>query len=290
MKKTAVIFSYNDGKMLLQPLRATLKSKVDEIFLLYGGENVPEEVEEIVDDRLIRVKETERKGKVNALNSIIPKINGELLFLISGDVSFDPIIFEKCEEKFTEEVGAISVKVRPRVHSNLTEGIGTLMWEMHDFQLSYLSGRGINVHGGEFLCIRTSLGWKMPEVVNEDEYLCLRAASMGLKVLYLESVEVENTVPSNPFDLFQQRRRVNYGHLEIVKEGKDPRVMDTLLVSDTTLFLDIFAKFIRSRRVNFFHLAGAILIEFLAIASSRLDYAAGKDHRKWAMVKKEASS
>ncbi|MEM0133794.1 MAG: glycosyltransferase family 2 protein [Thermoplasmatales archaeon] len=290
MKKTAVIFSYNDGPLLLPPLTAALHSHIDQIFLLYGGEKVTPEIEYINDLRLVKVWENNRKGKVAALNSIVSEITGEIVFLISGDISFDPVIFERCEEKFSGDVGAISVRVRPTNTRNLTEKIGSMMWEMHDFQLSYLSKMSVNVHGGEFLCIRKSLMWEMPEVINDDEYLCLRASSLGLKVLYLEGETVHNMVPSNPFDLFQQRRRVNFGHLEIMRQGKDPLVMDTLFVNNTSLFLGIFSSFLREKRVNVLYLMGAVFIEFLAILSSRFDLAAGKDHRKWAMVKKETSS
>ena len=44
MKKTAVIFSYNDGDLVLSPLKSVLESDVDQVFLLYGGENVSPEI------------------------------------------------------------------------------------------------------------------------------------------------------------------------------------------------------------------------------------------------------
>jgi cellulose synthase/poly-beta-1,6-N-acetylglucosamine synthase-like glycosyltransferase len=290
MKKTAVIFSYNDGELLLSSLRAALRGNVEEIILLYGGNDIPMEVEMISDRRLVKVHEEERKGKVKALNSILPLITGDIVFLISGDISFDPAIFDKCEERFDKGVGAISARVLPKGSKSLTGDIASLMWELHDFQLSFLSRLGMNVHGGEFLCVRGTLLWEMPEVINDDEYLCIRAASAGLRVLYLEEIEVNNTVPSNPFDLFQQRRRINFGHLEMMKDGNDPRVMDTLIRSNPRLFLEIFSSFLHEKRVKFVHLAGAIIIEFMVLVSSRIDLAAGKDHRKWAMVKRETSS
>jgi hypothetical protein len=57
----------------------------------------------------------------------------------------------------------------------------------------------------------------VPELINEDAFLCLRAEVNGLSVNYLKDGEVHNLVPSNPMNLFQQRRRVNFGHIELKK-------------------------------------------------------------------------
>ena len=164
------------------------------------------------------------------------------------------------------------------------------MWEMHDLQLSILSESGINVHAGEFLCVRKGLLRDLPEVINEDEYLCIEAANNSLSVKYLKDQEVHNYVPSNLVDLLQQRRRVNFGHIEIEKIGWDPRIMDTLVFSETPLFLVIFSSFLKQKKWNVATLFGAVSIEILANLSARMDSYFGKDHRKWTMVKREKPS
>ena len=287
LKKTAIIFSYNDGDLVLSPLRSVLKSEVDQVFLLYGGDPIPEEISRIQDNRLIKVLEKERKGKVKALNSISSNILGDIVFLISGDVSFDPSLIKRCEDSFTGTTGVVSVRVLPSNTRNYTEKIGALMWEMHDLQLSILSESGINVHAGEFLCVRKGLLRDLPEVINEDEYLCIEAANNSLSVKYLKDQEVHNYVPSNLVDLLQQRRRVNFGHIEIEKIGWDPRIMDTLVFSETPLFLVIFSTFLKQKKWNVATLFGAVSIEILANLSARMDSYFGKDHRKWTMVKRE---
>ncbi len=290
LKKTAIIFSYNDGDLVLSPLKSVLKSDVDQVFLLYGGDPIPEEISRIQDNRLIKVLEKERKGKVKALNSISSNILGDIVFLISGDVSFDPSLIKRCENSFTGTTGVVSVRVLPSNTRNYTEKIGALMWEMHDLQLSILSESGINVHAGEFLCVRKGLLRDLPEVINEDEYLCIEAANNSLSVKYLKDQEVHNYVPSNLVDLLQQRRRVNFGHIEIEKIGWDPRIMDTLVFSETPLFLVIFSSFLKQKKWNVATLFGAVSIEILANLSARMDSYFGKDHRKWTMVKREKPS
>ena len=287
LKKTAIIFSYNDGDLVLSPLKSVLKSDVDQVFLLYGGDPIPEEINRIQDNRLIKVLEKERKGKVKALNSISSNILGDIVFLISGDVSFDPSLIKRCEDSFTGTTGVVSVRVLPSNTRNYTEKIGALMWEMHDLQLSILSESGINVHAGEFLCVRKGLLRDLPEVINEDEFLCIEAANNSLSVKYLKDQEVHNYVPSNLVDLLQQRRRVNFGHIEIEKIGWDPRIMDTLVFSETPLFLVIFSTFLKQKKWNVATLFGAVSIEILANLSARMDSYFGKDHRKWTMVKRE---
>ena len=287
LKKTAIIFSYNDGDLVLSPLKSVLKSDVDQVFLLYGGDPIPEEISRIQDNRLIKVLEKERKGKVKALNSISSNILGDIVFLISGDVSFEPSLIKRCEDAFTGTTGVVSVKVLPSNTRNYTERIGNLMWEMHDLQLSILSDRGSNVHAGEFLCVRKGLLRDLPEVINEDEFLCIKATKNGLAVKYLEDQEVHNFVPSNLVDLFQQRRRVNFGHIEIEKIGWDPRIMDTLVFKETPLFLEIFSSFLKKKKWSVSTLFGAFSIEILANLSARMDSFFGKDHRKWIIVKRE---
>ncbi len=287
LKKTAIIFSYNDGDLVLSPLKSVLKSDVDQVFLLYGGDPIPEEISRIQDNRLIKVLEKERKGKVKALNSISSNILGDIVFIISGDVSFDPSLIKRCEDSFTGTTGVVSVRVLPSNIRNYTEKIGALMWEMHDLQLSILSESGINVHAGEFLCVRKGLLRDLPEVINEDEYLCIEAANNSLSVKYLKDQEVHNYVPSNLVDLLQQRRRVNFGHIQIEKIGWDPRIMDTLVFNETPLFLVIFSTFLKQKKWNVATLFGAVSIEILANLSARMDSYFGKDHRKWTMVKRE---
>ena len=287
LKKTAIIFSYNDGDLVLSPLKSVLKSDVDQVFLLYGGDPIPEEISRIQDNRLIKVLEKERKGKVKALNSISSNILGDIVFLISGDVSFDPSLIKRCEDSFTGTTGVVSVRVLPSNTRNYTEKIGALMWDMHDLQLSILSESGINVHAGEFLCVRKGLLRDLPEVINEDEYLCIEAANNSLSVKYLKDQEVHNYVPSNLVDLLQQRRRVNFGHIQIEKIGWDPRIMDTLVFNETPLFLVIFSTFLKQKKWNVATLFGAVSIEILANLSARMDSYFGKDHRKWTMVKRE---
>ncbi len=287
LKKTAIIFSYNDGDLVLSPLKSVLKSDVDQVFLLYGGDPIPEEISRIQDNRLIKVLEKERKGKVKALNSISSNILGDIVFLISGDVSFDPSLIKRCEDSFTGTTGVVSVRVLPSNTRNYTEKIGALMWEMHDLQLSILSESGINVHAGEFLCVRKGLLRDLPEVINEDEFLCIEAANNSLSVKYLKDQEVHNYVPSNLVDLLQQRRRVNFGHIQIEKIGWDPRIMDTLVFNGTPLFLVIFSTFLKQKKWNVATLFGAVSIEILANLSARMDSYFGKDHRKWTMVKRQ---
>ena len=290
MKKTAVIFSYNDGNLVLSPLKSVLESDIDQVFLLYGGENVSPEIEKIEDMRLIKVLEKERKGKVSALTSIVPNIGGDIVFLLSGDITFDPLLIKKCEDSFEGTTGVVTVRVVPSNSSHYTEKVASLMWEMHDLQLSYLSGSGNNVHGGEFICARKELLFDIPEVVNEDAYICIRAPKAGLSVVYLGDENVRNMVPSNPMDLFQQRRRVNFGHIEIRKIGWDPMIMDTLMFSDTSLFLKIFIKFLRERKWDLLTLLGAISIEIISNVSARMDLLLGKDHIRWTMVKRNNHS
>ena len=290
MKKTAVIFSYNDGNLVLSPLKSVLESDIDQVFLLYGGENVSPEIEKIEDMRLIKVLEKERKGKVSALTSIVPNIGGDIVFLLSGDITFDPLLIKKCEDSFEGTTGVVTVRVVPSNSSHYTEKVASLMWEMHDLQLSYLSGSGNNVHGGEFICARKELLFDIPEVVNEDAYICIRAPKAGLSVVYLGDENVRNMVPSNPMDLFQQRRRVNFGHIEIRKIGWDPMIMDTLMFSDTSLFLKIFIKFLRERKWDLLTLLGAISIEIVSNVSARMDLLLGKDHIRWTMVKRNNHS
>ncbi|MEM2615384.1 MAG: glycosyltransferase family 2 protein [Thermoplasmatales archaeon] len=293
MKRTAVIFSYDDGLLLVSSLRSTLLSGVDRIVLLYGGKCPYEWIDGISDPRLIKIRENSRKGKVQALLSAMESIDGDIVFLISGDSSFDPSLFDLCTLNMDDGVGVIIVKQKPVNHKNFIEKIGAMLIDIHNFQLSFLSKKGLSGHNGDFMCVRRSLMINLPEVVNEDSYICLKAIKSGYSVRFLEDAAVSILVPSNFMDLYQQRRRINYGHYQISRMGQNSMSLDSLAFNNLPLFIEILVSYLkvkRLRRLNLAVISAAVFIELLATISSRIDILVGKDHRKWIIVKREASS
>ncbi|MEM0128414.1 MAG: glycosyltransferase family 2 protein [Thermoplasmatales archaeon] len=290
MKRTAVIFSYDDGPLVLSALRSALSSSVERIILLYGGICPYDVIEKIGDPRLVKLRENYRMGKVNALISAMGNIEGDIVFLISGDSSFDPYLFDLCTNVMKEDIGVIIVSQRPLNRERFIEKIGAMLIDIHNFQLSFLSKMGLSGHNGDFMCVRRSIMYNLPEVVNEDSYLCLRAVQLGYRVQFLEDEAVNVLVPSNFTDLFQQRRRINYGHYQINRMGQSTMSLDTLAFRNTPLFIDILASYLRAKKWSPSVMAGALFVELLATISSRIDMLVGKDHKKWFIVKRETSS
>lgn len=286
---TVVITSYADGELLRKLLDVVISSDVDRIVLMYGGcATDTNYLEQIGDPRLFFEFETQRLGKCVALNRSLKYVKGDYVFLLSGDISISPDIFSSSVLSFTDNVGVVIPKVTPRESRGLAGIIGSVLWNLHDVELSYLSHNGFNAHGGEFLAIRTSLLSELPPIVNDDAYLCINARGKGYRVLYNDRLTVSNLIPSTLGDLFQQRIRINFGHLELMKMKMDPLVMTTLVRSDRKRFFAIMLSFIRKYPRELLVLPLACILETFSLIIASMKLRRGATYLRWPIASRDA--
>jgi cellulose synthase/poly-beta-1,6-N-acetylglucosamine synthase-like glycosyltransferase len=285
-RTSAVVFSYEEEEALRRCIPALLASGVDEIVVVYGGQDGSRDyLESLQDPRLHLDFETIRAGKWRAFNRAIERVRGEVVYLVSGDISFAPSVFGQLLSKFTPDVGVVFPRVVPTNGRGLVAQIGCALWEVHDLQITECVACGLTVHGGELQAVRRSLLEPIDGVVNEDAYLCLRAAERGYRVVYDREAVVRNTVPETLADFLTQRTRVNYGHLQLSTFGLDPTTMDRLVWTLPRLWLRVLTRAIRKRAANTIRIPLLAGLEFLAIIRGRRDFARGVEYGRWSLIR-----
>ncbi|MCI4366015.1 MAG: glycosyltransferase [Thermoplasmata archaeon] len=286
LRTTAVVFAYDEEATLRRSIPALLASSVEEILVMYGGQDGSRAyLESIRDPRLHLEFEPARAGKWRAFNRAIERVRGEVVFLVSGDISFSPTVFDHLLARFEPDVGVVFPRVIPSNIRGLVSRMGNALWDVHDFQIVECARKGLPVHGGELQAVRRSLLEPIAGVINEDAYLCLRAVERGYRVLYDRECVVRNTVPENLSDLLSQRTRVNYGHRQLTEVGLDPSTLDRLIWSRPRVCLRVLTQAIVHRSANAVRLPLLAGLELIALARGNRDFTRGVEYGRWALIR-----
>jgi cellulose synthase/poly-beta-1,6-N-acetylglucosamine synthase-like glycosyltransferase len=286
LRTTAVVFAYDEVATLRRCIPALLASSVDEIVAMYGGTDGSREfLEAFHDPRLHLEYEPTRSGKWRAFNRAIELVRGDLVFLISGDVWFSPTIFDRLRARFAPDVGVVFPRVVPTNVHTFVGRMGQTLWDVHDRQIVACAERGLPVHGGELQAVRRTLLEPIEGVVNEDAYLCLRAAERGYRVLYDRDSVVQNTVPETLVEFLTQRTRVNFGHRQLADRGLAPSTLDRLVWVRPDVCLGVLSRAVAARARNAIRLPLLAGVELLAVARGNRDFARGVDHGRWSLVR-----
>ena len=244
------------------------------------------------DPRLVVSYLPGREGKARAYNRILPLLEGApIVFLVSADVTLQAEIFAEVLRLFEDpQMGVVVPRVQPSPTGTLAGGVGKLLWDLHDLQLSALSDGSRNVHGGEFVAIRGELLVPFPEdLINDDAYLCVHAIKQGFRLHYARGVVVRNEVPRTLKELFNQRRRVSYGHWQLSHMGYRPAILTHMLTDDLRAALRILTRSVRTYPEDLPYMPVLLLEESYAVLLSRGDRKGEIDHTKWTMVPRVTS-
>jgi GT2 family glycosyltransferase len=285
VRTSAVVFSYDEEAALRRCLPALLVSGLEQIVVMYGGEGSRAYLESLADGRLELEREEGRAGKWRAYNRAITKVRGDLVFLISGDIRFDPSALEDLARRFEPDVGVVFPRVVPTNVDNAVSRMGAALWDVHDLQIQECERRGLPVHGGELQAVRRELLEPLEGTINDDAFLCLHAAAQGYRVLYDRSAVVFNTVPETVRELVRQRTRVNFGHRQLADQGYAPSTLDRFLWRKPGLCAGVLGRAVVERPANAVRLPLLAGVELLALARGTRDFARGTDHGRWTLVR-----
>jgi GT2 family glycosyltransferase len=286
LRTSAVVFAYNEVATLRRAIPALLASSVEEVLVMYGGEDGSRAyLESIRDPRVHLEFEPTRAGKWRAFNRAIDRVRGDLVFLISGDTSFTPAALDHLRAQFAPDVGVVFPRVVPTNIRNPVSRLGEALWDVHDRQIRACERLGLPVHGGEVQAVRRSLLEPLDGVINEDAYLCLRAAARGYRVVYDRHAVVHNTVPETVVEFLSQRTRVNYGHQQLAEAGLEPSTLDRLIWERPDVCVGVLGRAVADRPSNAVRLPLLAVLELLALARGRRDFSRGVDHGRWSLVR-----
>ncbi|MCL4451957.1 MAG: glycosyltransferase [Candidatus Thermoplasmatota archaeon] len=247
--KEAIVVSFDDPQGLRQMIDPLLSSPLQTIAVAYGSSNRDDYsfLEDVKDARVIKIREKERRGKIAAINSCLDFLHGDIIYLISSDITFDSRVISQIESHFSTEVGVVFPDVVPVERSGLISRTGALLWQIRSASLKNIEDQGGIPHGGEMIAFRRDLLSRLPDVVNDEEYICMLAASEGMKVVYADDVRIKNLTADNVRDYIRQRSRIIYGHRQMWSLGFQPQIMDFLLLSDPILFFRNIYQALRKR-------------------------------------------
>ncbi len=279
-----MIFSNNDIDSVRRISRIMSESVIDQIiWAVEGCHSIKEFLEHLDPKRNIIVYNVNRLGKAAAYNNVFDIISGDLVFLISSDIVFEPEIFQRIKPYF-ENHDLIIPSVKASHCDGLVRKMSSMLWDIRNTELQFLNENGSIIHGGEFIAIRKCFLTRIPDVVNEDALQCITAQQNGARVIFAEDIVVRNFVPSKLSDFIEQRRRINFGYIQIKKMGFKPQVLSFMVTDNFGTFASILKIFIRNNKKKIVLLFLLGCVEIVSRILSATDYFSGRKHKFWKII------
>ncbi len=226
-----------------------------------------------------------REGKSSSFNRCLDHILGRIVFLVSCDVDFEPPVFGETISRMAAARADIAItNVKVGSVTNFAERIGNVLWQIRDTELSYMHEKGRIIHGGEFIAIGREYLAAIPEMINEDSYQCIMAQFNGAKAVYIQEVTVRNYVPSTIGGLIEQRRRINFGYVQIRQKNLPANVMSFMLPSGLGDFAAIIVRYLKKYGRMVMWLPFLIFTETISNFLARSDFRKGRNYTLWRIV------
>lgn len=289
---SVVICAYNEERNIGALLSTLLKERVREIIVVASG--CTDRTAEIAREfqaayRRIKVLiEDVRNGKTSAINLALKHVTSEFVIFLPADVRPTEGGVARLIEGFRPEVGIRVGRPVPVDETSNTMGrLSHLIWMLHNRTLRELSIEGSLGHAsGEFFAIRRGILKELPvDVVNDDAFMAVAARAEGFKIEYEDTALAFMRGPGTVFDYVNQRRRVLFGHLQVMKStGRYPTVFETQAVVHPSLFLQILRAELKGLRGGLRAFIMGATLEAISFTLSAIDRTMGRSHVLWQMV------
>ncbi|MBT3407616.1 hypothetical protein HN415_02935, partial [Candidatus Woesearchaeota archaeon] len=119
---------------------------------------------------------------------------------------------------------------------------------------------------------------KIKNTAADEEYIAMKIKQNNLKGYYAKNAIINNYGPKNISDLIKQRRRIHWGHLELIKKN----TYKTASLNYITIFKEII-KIIKVN--NFYIIIFAIILEGYSRLLGSIDYYINKNYYIWEISK-----
>jgi len=199
------------------------------------------------DQQLTLIEEPMRRGKSAAINQIIENSEGEFLVLVNSDAAPERGAISRLLREIASDdsVGVVSASPVVGGEGGIMGGVLRLIWGVHNECLLRLNeGVGNNHCCDELIVARLEALQKLPaDTVNDGAFMAGNAHRAGYSIKYCEAAKVRIDVPRSPSELVRQRRRIVYGHFQILKSvGESPRTLESMLIDNPILSISILVK------------------------------------------------
>lgn len=239
------------------------------------------------DSRVMLVLEPERKGKVDAVNTIIRNHRGSFLIFVNADAVPEPGAISELVLRIDSDcgIGAVSACPTFRPLGDLNSRLLDFMWATHNVTSRELNHLGLSNHASdELMVVRSEALAPLPnDVVNDGAYISGHAFAEGYRILFSDDAKVTIDVPGSVFQLIEQRRRILFGHAQVWKRlGRVPLTAESLMLVNPAMSLSMVCGVIASRPSRILVVPVAIMAEVMAAAFSIVDRFTSSDrHTVW---------
>jgi cellulose synthase/poly-beta-1,6-N-acetylglucosamine synthase-like glycosyltransferase len=225
MKITIGIPAYNEEKNIGTLLTALLmqeqkRTKISEIIVVSSGstDRTDEIVKEYsnIDDRIILIRQPQRRGKASAINEILKASTNDIIVLESADTIPEKDCIEKlCSPFLDEKIGMTGAHPIPTNNRDTFTGYAVhLIWDLHH-RISLKTPKC-----GELIAFR-KLFDKIPEdIVTDEAWIEYEVRKREYEVAYVPEAVVYNRGPETIREFIKQRRRIACGHLDLKKRTR----------------------------------------------------------------------
>ena len=235
-----IIAAYNEAKVIREKLENSLALDYpsDRLEIIVASDGSTDDTSKIVErysDRgIILHKVNPRGGKTRALNTVIPKTNGEILVLSDANTMFRPDAIRKLVRHFVDPaVGAVSGDVRlvdaADSHSH-SEGL-YYRYERGLQALESRVGSIIGSDGAMYAVAREHFRPPPDEIILDDFVISMTVARSGFRVLYdPEAIATEQGTLSAREEFFRKVRIIAGGIQALRLRVGLPRLMQPFLL------------------------------------------------------------
>lgn len=216
------VFAYNEAGNIIALLEALTAQRLEqaeiaEIIVVSSAstDGTDELVEQFSKSHpLVRlIRQERREGKSSAINLFLQQASSNLLVVISGDVIPAKDTIEKLIAPFVNPgIGATGGRPVPVNTQDTFVGYAVhLLWRLHHRMAM------ITPKLGEMIAFRRVMDAIPADSAVDEASIEALVLAKGLKLRYVPSALISNKGPQNIRDFIKQRRRIQNGHLWLMK-------------------------------------------------------------------------
>ncbi|TAM36003.1 glycosyltransferase [bacterium] len=209
---------YNEGIHLDAFIESLLSQRgvnfLEVIFVLSGCDDKTEESVRKYMQKEKRIKleiQKIREGKASAINLLLKSVKGNIVIISSSDLILEPDCLKNVLASFKDpKIGMAGCHPYPiRNSQGIAYSLNTILWQLHHELCLKMPKLG------ELIAFRNIIKQIPGDCVTDEVYIEAAIKENGYQLCYREDAVVYNRCPVRLRDLFLQRMRVFWGHIDI---------------------------------------------------------------------------
>lgn len=214
-KISLLIPAYNEEKYISDTLKSALKIDYpkDKLDIIVIDDGSTDKTAEIVKKfKRVKLIQQKNKGKANAMNNAIKKINTPFFVCLDADCIVEPNILKKMMPAMDDDTSAVTSVLRVYKPKNLLQKLQEFEYVISIFLKSVMSNvECVHVTPGPFTIYRTKdikeIGYFDENTIVEDLEIAFRLQKNHKKIVQSIEGDVFTHAPDTIRKLYRQRKR-----------------------------------------------------------------------------------